>query len=105
MGGSRRSHLSKKPGGNRREAKWLGSAAARRFGLQLVANQPKARLHSQLDIGAHSRSVKVAGREPVRMNPGDAEAHGLRDGALVRIFNDRGLAWLGWLSAKPSGLG
>ncbi len=74
---------------------WLGSAAARRFGLQLVANQPKARLHSQLDMGAHSQSVKIAGREPVRMNPGDAQARRLRDGDLVRIFNDRGACLAG----------
>jgi biotin/methionine sulfoxide reductase len=75
---------------------WLGSAGARRFSLQLVANQPKSRLHSQLDVGAHSQSVKIAGREPVRMNPADASARGLSDGDLVRIFNDRGacLAWL-----------
>jgi biotin/methionine sulfoxide reductase len=61
----------------------------------LVANQPKARLHSQLDIGAHSQSVKIAGREPVRMNPADAAARGLRDGDLVRIFNDRGACLAG----------
>jgi biotin/methionine sulfoxide reductase len=74
---------------------WLGSAAGRRFGLQLVANQPRSRLHSQLDVGAHSQSVKIAGREPVRMNPADAAARGLRDGDLVRIFNDRGACLAG----------
>jgi biotin/methionine sulfoxide reductase len=74
---------------------WLGSAGAGRFGLQLVANQPKARLHSQLDIGAHSQSAKVAGREAVRMNPSDATARGLHDGDLVRIFNDRGACLAG----------
>jgi biotin/methionine sulfoxide reductase len=74
---------------------WLGSPAARRFGLQLVANQPRARLHSQLDVGAHSQSVKVAGREPVRMNPADASARGLSDGDLVRIFNHRGACLAG----------
>ena len=78
---------------------WLGSAAAGRFGLQLVANQPRSRLHSQLDVGAHSQSVKIAGREPARMHPSDAEVRGLHDGDLVRIFNDRcvrarpGLPW------------
>jgi biotin/methionine sulfoxide reductase len=76
-------------------AAMLGQIGLRRFGLQLVANQPKARLHSQLDIGAHSQSVKIAGREPVRMDPGDAEARGLRDGDLVRIFNDRGACLAG----------
>jgi biotin/methionine sulfoxide reductase len=74
---------------------WLGSPAARRFGLQLVANQPRSRLHSQLDVGAHSQSVKIAGREPVRLNPADAADRGLRDGDLVRIFNDRGACLAG----------
>jgi biotin/methionine sulfoxide reductase len=74
---------------------WLGSPAARRFGLQLVANQPRSRLHSQLDVGAHSQSVKIAGREPVRLNPDDAAARGLHDGDLVRIFNDRGACLAG----------
>ena len=74
---------------------WLGSAAAGRFGLQLVANQPRSRLHSQLDVGAHSQSVKIAGREPVRMHPSDAEVRGLRDADLVRIFNDRGACLAG----------
>jgi biotin/methionine sulfoxide reductase len=73
---------------------WLGSLAAGRF-LQLVANQPRSRLHSQLDVGAYSQSLKIAGREPVRMHPSDAEARGLRDGDLVRIFNDRGACLAG----------
>jgi biotin/methionine sulfoxide reductase len=74
---------------------WLGSVAAGRFGLQLIANQPRSRLHSQLDVGAHSQSVKIAGREPVRLHPADAAARGLRDGDLVRIFNDRGACLAG----------
>ena len=74
---------------------WLGSAAAGRFGLQLVANQPRSRLHSQLDVGAHSQSVKIAGREPVRMHPSDAAVRGLRAADLVRNFNDRGACLAG----------
>ncbi len=74
---------------------WLGSPAARRFRLQLVANQPRSRLHSQLDVGAYSQSLKIAGREPVRLHPADAGARGLRDGDLVRIFNDRGACLAG----------
>ena len=74
---------------------WLGATAARRFPLHLVANQPRSRLHSQLDVGAHSQSVKIAGREPVRMHPADAAARGLRDGDVVRIFNDRGACLAG----------
>ncbi|MFI5537055.1 molybdopterin-dependent oxidoreductase [Nocardia sp. NPDC051900] len=69
---------------------WLGGAAAERFPVQLVANQPRTKLHSQLDVGAYSQSVKISGREPIRMHPSDAEARGLRAGDIVRVFNDRG---------------
>jgi biotin/methionine sulfoxide reductase len=69
---------------------WLGSPLAARFPLQLVANNPATRLHSQLDAGATSQASKVAGREPVRLNPPDARARGIADGDLVRLFNDRG---------------
>ncbi|MGW4091485.1 molybdopterin-dependent oxidoreductase [Nocardia sp. NPDC004750] len=69
---------------------WLGGAAAERFPVQLVANQPRTKLHSQLDVGAYSQSVKISGREPIRMHPSDVEARGLRAGDIVRVFNDRG---------------
>ncbi|WP_069160807.1 molybdopterin guanine dinucleotide-containing S/N-oxide reductase [Nocardia altamirensis] len=69
---------------------WLGGSAAAEFPLQLVANQPRTKLHSQLDVGIHSQSAKVAGREPVRLHPEDAAARGLRDGDVVRIVSRRG---------------
>jgi biotin/methionine sulfoxide reductase len=65
--------------------------------LQLVANQPRTKLHSQLDMGAHSRSVKICGREPIRMHPSDAAARGLRVGEVVRVFNERGSCLAGLL--------
>jgi biotin/methionine sulfoxide reductase len=68
---------------------WLGAGDVR-HPLHLISNQPSTRLHSQLDVGATSRESKVQGREPVRMNPADAEARGLRTGDLVLIRNDRG---------------
>jgi len=71
-------------------SEWLGSAAAQRFPLALVSGQPERRLHSQFDNGAHSRAGKVAGREPVLINPTDARARGVTDGSVVRLFNDRG---------------
>ena len=67
-----------------------GSDAASRFPLQLVANQPATRLHSQLDFGATSVASKVGGREPVRIHPEDAAARGIRDGDIVRLYNARG---------------
>ena len=63
---------------------------AARFPLHVVCNQPHQRLHSQLDYGDFSRSTKIKGREPVRINPADATARGISDGDIVRLFNDRG---------------
>ncbi|UXS05464.1 molybdopterin guanine dinucleotide-containing S/N-oxide reductase [Agrobacterium tumefaciens] len=60
------------------------------YPLHLVCNQPHQRLHSQLDYGGFSRSTKIEGREPVRINPVDAEARGISDGDIVRLFNSRG---------------
>jgi biotin/methionine sulfoxide reductase len=68
----------------------LQSPLAARFPLQLIANQPATRLHSQLDFGAVSLASKIRGREPVRIHPGDAAARGIRGGDVVRLFNDRG---------------
>jgi biotin/methionine sulfoxide reductase len=69
---------------------WLGSPLADRYPLHLIANNPTTRLHSQLDVGALSQAAKVHGREPIRMNPGDAGRRGIRSGDVVRVFNDRG---------------
>ncbi len=71
-------------------SEWLGSPAAGRFPLALMSGQPETRLHSQFDNGAHSRASKVAGREPVLINPADAAARQIADGDVVRLFNDRG---------------
>ena len=69
---------------------WLGGARARQFPIQLVANQPAGRLHSQLDFGSHSMSLKVQGRERLRLHPSDARVRGIRNGDIVRVYNDRG---------------
>ncbi|CVI22049.1 Biotin sulfoxide reductase [Agrobacterium fabacearum CFBP 5771] len=60
------------------------------YPLHLVCNQPHQRLHSQLDYGAFSRSTKIKGREPVRINPEDAARRGIADGDIIRLFNSRG---------------
>jgi biotin/methionine sulfoxide reductase len=71
---------------------WLPPTEAidRRFPLQLVANQPATRLHSQLDFGATSLASKIKGREPVRIHPQDAGTRGIHDGDIVRLYNERG---------------
>ncbi len=71
-------------------AEWLGADAAKRFPLHLISNQPKTRLHGQLDPGTVSRASKIQGREPLRMHPDDAAARGIADGDVVRVYNDRG---------------
>lgn len=71
---------------------WLapGDAPHPRHPLQLVANQPATRLHSQFDFGAHSTAGKRREREVCRLHPQDAEARGIAEGDIVRLFNDRG---------------
>jgi biotin/methionine sulfoxide reductase len=71
-------------------SEWLGNPRAGQFPLLMIANNPRTRLHSQLDVGAHSQASKVRGREPIRIHPDDAAARGIRDGDVVRVFNDRG---------------
>ena len=70
-------------------AEWLG-ASDREYPLHLISNQPKAKLHSQLDHGAISRAAKINGREPVMIHPDDARARGIAENDLVRVFNQRG---------------
>lgn len=69
---------------------WLGSDTARDYPLHLMSNQPRTRLHSQLDCAGISLASKVQGREPVWLHPDDAGARGISDGDVVRIYNLRG---------------
>jgi len=61
-----------------------------RYPLHIVSNHPQMRLHSQLCGTINRNSYEVAGREPCWMNPQDAKARGLKDGDVVRVFNQRG---------------
>lgn len=76
-------------------AEWLGAPRAKRWPIHLVTHQPRGRLHSQMDPGPVSCATKIAGREPIHMNPEDAAHRGIRDGDLVRVFNDRGACLAG----------
>jgi biotin/methionine sulfoxide reductase len=69
-------------------AEWLGRPPG--AALHLLSNQPSLRLHGQLDNGPLSRAAKVAGREPIWMNPRDAAERGIANGDVVRVFNGRG---------------
>jgi biotin/methionine sulfoxide reductase len=77
---------------------WLEPEAwteADRFPLHLIANQPRTRLHSQLDVGAVSQTSKIAGREPIWVHPADAAARDIGAGDVVRVFNARGACLAG----------
>ncbi len=83
----------------REPREWLGAPAATRFPLHLLSFQPATRLHGQLDPGRVSAEGKIAGREPIHLSPEDAAARGLKEGDIVRVFNDRG-ACLGGVRIK-----
>ena len=67
---------------------WLGRADPDH--LHMISNQPRNKLHSQLDHGAVSRANRPKGVEPVTMHPEDAAKRALTGGQIVRIQNARG---------------
>ncbi|RNL81592.1 molybdopterin-dependent oxidoreductase [Halostreptopolyspora alba] len=69
---------------------WPGSPRSGAWPLLLLANQPGTKLHSQQDMGAHSRSAEIGGRAPIRLHPADADSRGLSPGDIVEVYNDRG---------------
>ncbi|MBX8490021.1 molybdopterin guanine dinucleotide-containing S/N-oxide reductase [Pseudomonas cichorii] len=68
---------------------WLDKPATS-FPLHLLSNQPRTRLHSQYDHGAYSRASKIREREPLTLNRSDAQARGISEGDVVKVFNERG---------------
>ena len=69
-------------------AEWLGHA--RKGQLHLISNQPKNKLHSQLDRGRFSQADRIAGYEPALLHSADAAARGIRQHDIIRVFNRRG---------------
>jgi biotin/methionine sulfoxide reductase len=76
-------------------AEWLGSKAAERYPLHLISNQPRSRLHSQLEMAPASLADKVGGREALWIHPEDAKRRAIVAGQAVRVFNDRGACLAG----------
>ena len=79
----------------REPGEWLGAERAQTYPLHMISNQPRTKLHSQYDHGENSGTGKTSGRETLRMSPVDAAARQLRDGDVVRLFNDRGACLAG----------
>ncbi|MBZ7978971.1 trimethylamine-N-oxide reductase TorA, partial [Campylobacter sp. RM12654] len=69
-------------------AEYLGNA--KKYKLNLITPHPKYRLHSQLNNTFLRDFEEVEGKESLWMNPIDAKARGIKNGDIVRIFNDRG---------------
>ena len=61
----------------------------------LIANQPRTRLHSQLDFGGHSMENKHRGREVASMNAEDAAKLGIVEGDVIKLSNERGACLAG----------
>jgi biotin/methionine sulfoxide reductase len=76
---------------------WLGGELAAQYPLHMISNQPRTRLHGQLDNGTVSAESKIAGREPIWIHPQDASARGIATGDVVRVFNARGAVLAGAL--------
>ncbi len=69
---------------------WKGSKGGDKFPLQLISPHPPFRLHSQMCNTETRKSYTVADREPVVINAEDAATRGIKNGDIVRLFNDRG---------------
>ena len=71
---------------------------AREFPLQLVIPHPRFSFHTHVDgkdsfvnqIEEHRLAIGGRFWWVLRMNPADAARRGIRNGALVRVFNERG---------------
>ena len=76
----------------------IGGERAKKYPLLLVSNHGRWRTHAQNDDITWQREIrtcKVKGwdgylYEPIWINPEDAEARGIKDGDIVKLFNERG---------------
>jgi molybdopterin guanine dinucleotide-containing S/N-oxide reductase-like protein len=76
----------------------LSSRRAEKYPLLLMSNHGRWRTHAQNEDITWTREItthKVKGwdgymYEPVWINPKDAEARGIKDGDIVKMFNERG---------------
>ncbi len=69
---------------------WLGAPDRPEGALHLITHQPPTRLHSQLAQTPAGRTDHPTGLEPLRLNPADAAARRIADGAVVTVENARG---------------
>jgi len=81
----------------------LSSERAKKYPLLLISNHPRWRLHAQCDDISWTREAptcKVRGwdgymYEPLWIHPTDAEKRGIKNGDIVKLFNERGTVLAG----------
>ncbi len=87
----------------------LDSARAKEYPLLVMSNHPRWRTHSQHDDMTWLREIhtcKVKGPdgylyEPVWLNPKDASARNIKDGDVIKIYNERGALLAGaWVTER-----
>ena len=80
--------------------------------MLMMSNHPRWRLHAQCDDISWTREAptcKVKGPdgymyEPLWIHPKDAEKRGIKDGDIVKVFNERGIVLVGarvWERVMP----
>lgn len=74
---------------------WYRGPEAEKYPLSLNTSHPTNRLHSQLDNTPLRKKYAVADREAAWLHPKDASVRGIKDGDLLRAFNDRGQILVG----------
>jgi len=79
---------------------WLGSGKTAKHPLHIVSPHPKYRLHSQMNNTWMRETYEVAGREPIWINPADADERSIKSGNIVRVFNERGATLAGAIVTK-----
>jgi len=81
----------------------LTSVRAKKYPLLCMSNHPRHRVHAQMDDCGWFREIntcKVRGTdgylyEPIWINPVDAMKRDIKDGDIVKTFNERGGVLLG----------
>ncbi len=90
----------------------ISSERADMFPLLLMSNHGRWRVHAQADDISWTREAptcKVQGPdgykyEPIWINPEDAEKRDIKDGEIVKVFNERGIVLVGarvWERVMP----
>ncbi|MBI4303285.1 MAG: molybdopterin-dependent oxidoreductase [Chloroflexi bacterium] len=69
----------------------LNDPLVKKYPLQLITTHPKLRVHSRFHEVPWLAELE---RQSAIINTSDAEARGIKDGDLVRVFNDRGVTVL-----------